>query len=70
MVGRLVSFWDGLFPGAMLVSGRVCLNTFSTHAKLYIRFDLQPQIQPMGISEEQCQPLTTVGHKARLTPED
>ena len=23
MVGRLVSFWDGLFSGAMLVSGRV-----------------------------------------------
>ena len=25
MVGILVSFWDGLFSGAMLVSGRVCL---------------------------------------------
>ena len=23
MVGRLVSFWDGLFSGAMLVLGRV-----------------------------------------------
>jgi len=23
MVGRLGSFWDGLFSGAMLVSGRV-----------------------------------------------
>ena len=23
MVGRLVSFWEGLFSGAMLVSGRV-----------------------------------------------
>ena len=23
MVGRLVSFWDGLFSGAMLVSGSV-----------------------------------------------
>ena len=25
MVGILVSFWDGLFSGAMLVSGRVTL---------------------------------------------
>ena len=23
MVGRLISLWDGLFSGAMLVSGRV-----------------------------------------------
>ena len=23
MVGRLLSFWEGLFSGAMLVSGRV-----------------------------------------------
>ena len=28
MVGILVSFWDGLFSGAMLVSGRVCLKIF------------------------------------------
>ena len=27
MVGILVSFWDGLFSGAMLVSGRVCQMT-------------------------------------------
>ena len=25
MVGILISFWDGLFSGAMLVSGSVCL---------------------------------------------
>ena len=28
MVGILVSFWDGLFSGAMLVSGRVAPNFF------------------------------------------
>ena len=27
MVGILVSFWDGLFSGAMLVSGRVLTTT-------------------------------------------
>ena len=26
MVGMLVSFWDSLFSGAMLVSGRVCIG--------------------------------------------
>ena len=30
MVGILVSFWDGLFSGAMLVSGRVVFPT-ETH---------------------------------------
>jgi len=29
MVGNLVSFWDALFSGAMLVSGRVDTNTHS-----------------------------------------
>ena len=28
MVGILVSFWDGPFSGAMLVSGRVFVNFF------------------------------------------
>ena len=37
MIGRLVSFWDGLFSGAMLVSGRVlttwnCTGLASTQA--------------------------------------
>ena len=28
MVGRLLSFWEGLFSGAMLVLGRVCHVSF------------------------------------------
>ena len=28
MVGRLLSFWEGLFSGAMLVLGRVCNVSF------------------------------------------
>ena len=34
MVGILVSFWDGLFSGAMLVSGRVKIDT-SHHSSIF-----------------------------------
>ena len=33
LVGRLLSFWDGLFSGAMLVSGRVITRSFLKGAR-------------------------------------
>ena len=35
MVGRLVSFWNGLFLGAMLVSGTVILKKESFRNKMF-----------------------------------
>ena len=40
MVGILLSYWDGLFSGAMLVSGRVML--FSYRVYLVISFSTGP----------------------------
>ncbi len=45
MVGILVSFWDGLFSGAMLVSGRVMadLDSQGIGKKIY-----RPSHGPIG----------------------
>ena len=41
MVGILVSFWDGLFSGAMLISGRVIFSFYlKSFAKLHFRLDI------------------------------
>ena len=37
MVGRLDSFWEGLFSGAMLVSGRVMLVVTGMLGRGYIQ---------------------------------
>ncbi len=36
MVGRLFSYWEGLFSGAMLVSGRVLFADYGRNKKLHV----------------------------------
>ena len=67
MVGILVSFWDGLFSGAMLVSGRVYHAT-SSHMELLfffpeaslVRFDMETQLKTTWMHFSQTIPTMDV----------
>ena len=53
MVGILVSFWEGLFSGAMLVSGRVPEKNH-LDAKFWIFCPLECSILQKNMENEGC----------------
>ena len=55
MVGRCVSFWDGLFSGAMSVSGRVdesedCLRCYLSLPKQYMTLNKNSPLPFLDLS--------------------
>ena len=56
MVGRLVSFWDGPFSGAMSVSGRVCFFFFDISST-----EKKPAKVPSSCPSLQAESLQTSG---------
>ena len=68
MVGILVSFWDGLFSGAMLVSGRVYIHLHTVYLWVWIdSHNLVTHDTPTILGWVQCdEDITLHGDRARL----
>ena len=67
MVGILVSFWDGLFSGAMLVSGRVYIHLHTVYLWVWIdSHNLVTHDTPTILGWVQCDEDITLHASARL----